>query len=82
MRLFEEVQSNHTDSFTGERSIDGWFPGEDDETGVTVAWVKPDGTFRLGDHAKPEYLFCDSVQVALRDTIVEVVTKQQQAVKS
>jgi hypothetical protein len=77
-QIFQEVISDYTDSFTGERAIDAYRGSEDDdEDGVVVAWVRPDGTFRLGDHSKPEYLFCPLVQETLRDAIVEIVTRKE-----
>ena len=72
-QIFEEVSTDHIDNDTGERAIDGYFPNS--EEGCVVAWIRRDGTFRLGDHAKPEYLFCRLIQETLRDLIVEIVLK-------
>lgn len=71
MRIFHEVLSSYIDEETHQTAIDGYLDSDPNSEGVIVAWVKPDGTWRLGDNSKPEYLQCELVQEALQQAVLQ-----------
>lgn len=79
MRIFHEVLSSYTDEETSETAIDGYFNSDPNSGGVIVAWVKPDGTWRLGENSKPEYLLCECVQENLHQVILANLKQTQES---
>lgn len=67
MRIFKEVLSDYVDPETHETAIDGYLKNDPDADGVIVAWVKPDGAWRIGEHSRPEYLLCELVQEHIQE---------------
>lgn len=75
MRIFKEVLSDYTDLETHETAIDGYLTSDPNGDGIIVAWVSSDGSFRLGEHSRPEYLLCELVQEHLRSVVLEKIAE-------